>query len=378
MKEIKKLLYTLFIISVLASCTTNKEKKNIKHTDKYLKYAKGFQISTVDNYTKLRILTPFQGATSPIDFYIIKEGESVPPQLKKVNYIQLPLKRMVPTSTTHIPMIELLNGEENIVGFPSTKYVSSPKTRKLIDAQKIIDLGNEQQLNTEVLLDLNPQLVIAFSVNGNHKNYNTIRQMNIPIIYNGDWLESSPLARAEWIKFFGVLLNKEKEADSIFNHIEQNYLAAKKLANNQTNQKIVFSGGPYKDIWNIPAGNSYEAQYYKDANLDYIFKNTKGQGSLSMNIEKVFDQAQHTDIWLSPSFYSSMKLLGEANAIFKEFDAYKKQQVYTTANTRGSTGGLLYFELATTRPDYVLKDLIKIGHPDLLPNYTMQFYKKLE
>ncbi|PCI35014.1 MAG: ABC transporter substrate-binding protein [Flavobacteriaceae bacterium] len=378
MRKFKKLCCLLFVITTLISCTTNKEKIKVKHIEKYIKYAKGFEISTVDNYTKLRVLSPFQGASAPIDFYIVKEGEPIPSHLEKTNYIQLPLKRMVPTSTTHIPMIELLNGAENIVGFPSTKYVSSPKTRQLIDDKKILDLGNEQQLNTEVLLDLNPQLVIAFSVNGNHKNYNTIRQMNIPIIYNGDWLEPSPLGRAEWIKFFGVLLNKEKEADSIFSSIEQNYLAAKKLAQHQTSQKIVFSGGPYKDVWNIPAGNSYEAQYYKDANLNYIFKETKGQGSLSMNVEQVFDQAQHTDIWLSPSFYSSMELLGEANAIFKEFDAYKKQEVYTTTNTRGSTGGLIYFELATTRPDFVLKDLIKIGHPDLLPNYEMQFYKKLE
>lgn len=378
MKDLKKLTCLLFVLILVQSCDTNKQKTNIKHTDKYVKYAKGFEITTVDNYTKLRILSPFQGATSPIDFYVIKEGASFPKEATKTNCIQLPLTRMVPTSTTHIPMIELLHGEDKIIGFPSTKYVSSPKTRLLIDTKKILDLGNEQQLNTEVLLDLNPQLVIAFSVNGNHKNYNTIRQMNIPIIYNGDWLEPSPLGRAEWIKFFGVLLNKEKQADRIFKNIEQNYLAAKKLAQDQTKQKVVFSGGPYKDIWNIPAGNSYEATYYKDANLNYIFKNTKGQGSLSMNVEQVFDQAQHTDIWLSPSFYSTMQLLGEANSIFTAFDAYKNNAVYTTANTRGSTGGLLYFELATTRPDYVLKDLIKIGHPDLLPDYEMKFYKKLE
>jgi len=227
-------------------------------------------------------------------------------------------------------------------------------------------------------LDLNPQLMIAFSVKGNHRNFDIIQKMGVPIIYNGDWLEPTPLGKAEWIKFFGVLLNQEKRADSIFNQIEKNYLAAKKLVKNTTHQKRVLSGGPFKDIWNNPRGESYEAQFLKDANFDYVFKHTKGSGSLSYNVEQVFEQAKDIDIWLTPSFYNTMEILGNGNSIFREFDAYKKDQIYSFVNTKGATGGLIYYELAATRPDYVLKDLIKIGYPELLPDYEMQFYKKLE
>ena len=377
MKIIKILFSLSFILLFTVSCNKEKDVKH-KETNQSVKYAKGFSISHADNYTKIEITAPFQGADKAISFYVYKQGAEIKKEHKKTDYIQLPLQRFIPTSTTHIPMIELLNSEKKIVGFPDTKYVSSKKTRALIDSNKIIDIGGEQQINTEILLDLNPQLMIAFSVKGNHRNFDIIQKMGVPIIYNGDWLEPTPLGKAEWIKFFGVLLDQEKRADSIFNQIEKNYLAAKKLVKNTKHQKRVLSGGPFKDIWNNPRGESYEAQFLKDANLDYVFKHTKGSGSLSYNVEQVFEQAKDIDIWLTPSFYNSMEILGNGNGIFKEFDAYKKNQVYSFVNTKGATGGLIYYELAATRPDYVLKDLIKIGYPDLLPNYKMHFYKQLK
>jgi len=378
MKKLNILTCLTFIFLVITSCSTEKSKTATEKINQYVKYAKGFTISTADTYTKIEITAPFQGADESITFYVYKEGAAIKKEHKKTTYIQLPLQRIIPTSTTHIPMIELLNSEEKIVGFPDTKYVSSLKTRALIDTEKIKDIGGEQQINTEILLDLNPQLMIAFSVKGNHRNFDIIQKMGVPIIYNGDWLEPTPLGKAEWIKFFGVLLNQEKRADSIFNQIEKNYLAAKKLVKNTTHQKRVLSGGPFKDIWNNPRGESYEAQFLKDANFDYVFKHTKGSGSLSYNVEQVFEQAKDIDIWLTPSFYNTMEILGNGNSIFREFDAYKKDQVYSFVNTKGATGGLIYYELAATRPDYVLKDLIKIGYPELLPDYEMQFYKKLE
>jgi len=363
---------------IISSCNKDNTKTIKKETNQYVKYAKGFTISTGDNFTKIEITAPFQGAEKTLEFYVYKEGAIIKKAHKKTDYIQLPLERIIPTSTTHIPMIELLNSEQKIVGFPDTKYVSSLKTRALIDSKKIKDIGGEQQINTEILLDLNPQLMIAFSVKGNHRNFDIIQKMGVPIIYNGDWLEPTPLGKAEWIKFFGVLLNQEKRADSIFNQIEKNYLAAKSLVKNTKHQKRVLSGGPFKDIWNNPRGESYEAQFLKDANFDYVFKNTKGSGSLSYNVEQVFEQAKDIDIWLTPSFYNTMEILENGNSIFREFDAFKKDQVYSFVNTKGATGGLIYYELAATRPDYVLKDLIKIGYPELLPDYEMQFYKKLK
>ena len=250
--------------------------------------------------------------------------------------------------------------------------------QRLIDEGKVIDLGNEENINTELLLDLKPDIVIGFSINSNNKMFATIEKMNIPVILNGAWLEETPLGRAEWIKLFGVLFNKEKEADSIFSTIEKNYLEAKKIALNAERIPTIISGGLFKDIWNLPAGESFEATFLADANTNYLWKDSKGTGSLSLNIENVFEKGKDADIWISPSYHSSLEELKTTNAIYSKFNSFKKETIYSFNNKRGEKGGIIYFEVAPARPDLVLKDLIKIAHPELLKDYEFTFFEKLK
>ena len=233
-------------------------------------------------------------------------------------------------------------------------------------------------MNTEILLNLKPDAVIGFSINNTNKVYATLEKMNIPVIYNGDWLEETPLGRAEWVKFFGVLYDKEALADSIFTSIEQYYLEAKKLAKTDIIQPTILSGAKFKNTWYLPAGESFEAQFLIDANVNYLYKNTKGKGSLSLNIENVFETGNNADIWLSPGFYKSLTDLESADKMYAKFKPFQNQNIYTFANTIGEKGGVLYYELAPTRPDLVLKDIIKISHPSLLKDYELTFYKLLE
>ena len=234
------------------------------------------------------------------------------------------------------------------------------------------------RINTEMLLELNPNVVIGFGIYGNNKSFEAIKTSGIPVIYNGDWVEASPLAKAEWIKFFGTLYNKEHEADSIFKHIEKEYLEAKKLAANVKERPSVLSGAMYKDIWYLPSGTSSEAQLLKDANVDYLWSDTTDKGSLSLNFEMVFDRAQNADIWISPSYYPSLEAIEKANEHYTQFRAFQTGSVYSFVNTTGATGGVLYFELGMARPELVLKDLVKICHPELLTDYEPFFFKKLE
>jgi len=368
-------LLSLFIsFSILLSCDNKKQtEKNQIKTENNLKYAKGFEIQYFENYKKLIIKKPYQGAAESFEYILTNSASH-----NDLNTIQTPVESIVVTSTTHIPMLELLNIENKLVGYPNTKYISSKRTRALIDEGKVIDLGNEENINTELLLDLKPDIVIGFSINSNNKMFATIEKMNIPVILNGAWLEETPLGRAEWIKLFGVLFNKEKEADSIFSTIEKNYLEAKKIALNAERIPTIISGGLFKDIWNLPAGESFEATFLADANTNYLWKDAKGTGSLSLNIENVFEKGHDAEIWISPSFYTSLEQLKNANDIYPKFKAFKNEQIYTFVNKKGTTGGLLYFELAPARPDLVLKDLIKIGHPELLPDYTFTFFEKLK
>jgi iron complex transport system substrate-binding protein len=220
--------------------------------------------------------------------------------------------------------------------------------------------------------------VIGFGINGNNKTFETIKKSGIPVIYNGDWNEASPLAKAEWIKFFGVLYDKTKKADSIFNQIESDYLEAKKIALQVKNRPTVLSGAMHKDVWYLPNGTSPEAQILNDANVNYLWSNTTGNGSLALSFEAVFEKAKDADIWLSPSYYTSYEALEKANEHYTKFKAYKNKTVFTFANTTGKTGGVLYYELGTARPDLVLKDIIKICHPEQLKNYKPYFFKSLD
>ena len=361
----------IIIISILTftvlSCKKSSENEHVSHDQEYsvtLKYAKGFAVKESNSHKVIEIFNPWPNSNNSFKHTFSKND--------------LPVNSMVVTSTTHIPALELLGVENTLVGFPGTDYISSKKTRNLIEAEQIRELGKNESMNTEVLLDLKPDVIIGFGVDGTNKVFETIEKSGIPVIYNGDWTEDSPLAKAEWIKLFGVLFNKEKEADSIFNKIETDYLEAKLLAKNVNHKPTVLSGAMSKDVWYLPTGSSPEAKLLKDANVDYLWQESSGSGSLALSFESVFENAKNAEIWLSPSYYASYTDLENANQHYAHFDAFKNRSIYTFSNTKVETGGVLYYELGIARPDLVLKDIIKICHPDLLSDYQPYFFKPLE
>jgi iron complex transport system substrate-binding protein len=378
-----KLYVYLLLILTFVSCK-NETKAELPGSSKAdlldLKYAEGFSVSDNGNFKILTINKPWPKAEKTFKYVIISKEQMAKTSFLKDEYdgfIVDPIQKIVVTSTTHIPALELLNVEETLVGFPGSDYISSEKTRKRIDNGGIRELGKNEGINTEVLLELNPNVVVGFGVEGVNKTFETIKKAGIPVIYNGDWVESSALAKAEWIKFFGALFNKEKEADSIFNQIEKDYLKAKSIAKQAKKQPTVLSGAMHKDVWYMPNGSSPEAQFLKDANVDYLWSDTTGNGSLALSFEVVLEKARTADLWLSPSYYSSLEQLEKVNTLYTNFEAFKNKNIYSFSNTTGATGGVLYYELGTARPDLVLKDLIKVCHPELLEEYTPYFFKRL-
>jgi len=375
----KHFYFTLLTLLFLCNFSCKKEVLNVHKNTRpisAIKYAKGFDIINDNGVKKLIIKAAYQNSDEIFEYEIYNKYSI---KKNKHRNINIPIKKIVVTSTTHIPMVELLNEEKSIIGFPYSKYISSEKTRALIDKGNITEIGKESSLNTEILLDLQPELVVGYSVSSADKSLSTIQKAGINVIYNGDWLEETPLGRAEWIKFFGILFDKEKQADSIFNVIEKNYLDAKKIALNATKRPTILSGAIMsKDIWNLPAGESFVAQFLKDANLNYLWKDSKGKGSLSLSFESVFDKAQNADFWITPGYFSSKEQLLQSNQIYAQFDAFKNDKIYTPINKKGKTGGVIYYELASTRPDLVLKDIIKMTNPELLTDYKFTFFEKMK
>jgi iron complex transport system substrate-binding protein len=365
------LIFVLFI-----SCkkeVSNKLTNTNFHPKSSIKYAKGFDIISTKNEKKLIIKNPYSNTSNNFE-YIIKKGIH-----EHLNVINTPIKKIVVTSTTHIPMLELLGEEKALVGFQNTDYISSTKTRNRIDAGLVKELGNEAALNTESVLELKPDAVIGFTMDNYNKTFNLIEKHGIPVIINGDWREETPLGRAEWIKFFGVLFNKERLADSIFKTIEVDYLAAKYIAKQNTKHPSILSGAIMRnDIWSLPAGESFVAQFLLDANVNYLWKNSKGKGSLQLSYESVLEKAQHAEYWIAPGYFSSKAQLLENNPHYKNFTAFKNNNIYTASTKRGVKGGVMYYELGPTRPDLILQDIIKITNPDVLPNYTLTFFEQMK
>ena len=381
MKQISILLLFLTIFNCKENKGLELKSQQTNKEDTSISYAEGFSIQNHKNFKVLEIKNPWPKSDKTYRYALVSKEMVSQNSISTSDFdgvIVTPIQKIVVTSTTHIPALELLHVENTLIGFPDLNYVSSDKTRHLIEKGLVRELGKNESINTEVLLELSPELVIGFGIDGNNKTFDNIQKAGIPVIYNGDWVEKSPLAKAEWIKFFGVLYNKEKEADSIFKSIENDYLEAKKIAENATHSPTILSGGMYKDIWYLPSGTSPEAQLLKDANADYLWSETTDKGSLSLNFESVFDKGKDADIWISPSYYSSLEAIEKANIHYAKFKAYQAKEVYSFVNTTGKTGGVLYFEMGMARPDLVLKDLIKICHPELLENYEPYFFRKLE
>lgn len=353
-----------------------KEDKNVVFTE--IKYATGFEIANHEGYKILKVNSPWANAQQTFTYLLVEDKNAVPKNITYDEKVMLPIDKLVVTSTTHIPSLESLEQLNTLVGFPNTDYISSEKARQLIKENKIKEIGTNQTINTEVLLALQPKAVIASAVNGDEKSYKTIQKSGIPIIYNGDWTEEHPLGKAEWIKFFGTLFNKEKQADSIFRIIETNYFTAKAIAKDAARNPSVLSGGLYQNTWYCPQGNSWQAQFIADASGDYVFKHTEGTGSLSLSFENVFEKGKTADIWISPGVYASYDEMKSASQHYQKFDAFQHKKVYTVTETKGETGGLLFYELAPHRPDLVLIDLIKIFHPELYQEQPLTFFKPLE
>ena len=355
------------------SPTSSNQYKNI--------YAEGFKTVKHIDAKILEISNPWPQAEKTYKYLLLTNEQAKKRVYNDDAYdgvIITPIEKIVVTSTTHIPALELLGVEETLVGFPGTDYVSSEKTRSQIDNGMVRELGKNEGLNTEVLLEIKPDLVVGYGIDNSNKTLETIKNSGIPVIYNGDWVEKSPLAKAEWIKFFGVLYNKEKEADSIFKMIESDYLEAKSMASLVETQPTVLCGAMHKDIWYLPNGTSSEAQILNDASVNYLWKDTKDKGSIALSFESVFEKAKHAELWLSPSYYDSFDTLEKASEHYTTFDAFKTKNIYSFASTTGKTGGVLYYELGTARPDLVLKDIIKIAHPELLKDYQPYFFKQIQ
>jgi iron complex transport system substrate-binding protein len=208
----------LFILLAIPGCKNEQQVPVAKTvaSANVVKHANGLKIYRYDGYTVVKVSNPWPDAKEVFTYVMQKKGGIVPDSLKQFTTVQVPIKTVVVTSTTHIPSLEMLGVENTLVGFPSTDFISSPNTRARIDAGKVKEAGKNESLNTEVMIDLDPDAVVGFSISNNNKSLNSLEKSGLKILYNGDWTEHTPLGKAEWIKFLGALYDKEAKSDKLF------------------------------------------------------------------------------------------------------------------------------------------------------------------
>lgn len=379
MKNLLPKLIFIVPFFVLVGCKKNEtaEIATSQVAKNSIEYASGLSIVKHEGYSVVTVSDPWPNANTKFT-YVLKEKEAkVPDSLQSYTTIKVPLESIVVTSTTNIPFLEMLGVEDKLVGFPHTDYVSSEKTRALIDKGSVKNVGENEKLNIEQLIELSPDLIVTFGVDNNNQMLDNLKKSGLNVFIQADWMEQSPLGKAEWIKLYGALFGKEDKAKELFDKIVLSYNQAKKLVADKPATSTVLYGSMYQDVWYVAKGNSWVAQFMKDAQANYLWTDLKGTGSEGLSFEKVLVKAKTANFWIAGGSFKTLDELSKSNPHYAQFDAFTSKNVYTFEGKFGATGGTVYYELAPSRPDLVLKDYIKIFHPDLLPSYEFTFASKL-
>ncbi|MCW5909431.1 MAG: ABC transporter substrate-binding protein [Cyclobacteriaceae bacterium] len=370
----------IFILAgglLIGSC--QKKELVTRHTvNTTIKYATGFSLRSEGNVHFVSINSPYPGAKETYQYLLVPHGEEVPDHNDATAVIRTPVKTIVCTSTTHIPLLDYIGETESLIGFPTTDYISSEKMRQRIDAGQVTDLGIDKGMNLELLFSLKPELVMGYTMTSDLGQLKKIKELGIPVVINAEYLEAHPLGRAEWIKFMALFFDKWAEADSAFTRIETEYQATQRLASTAVDQPTVMSGIVYGDAWFMPAGKNYAAKLLEDAGTQYLWRDTESSGFLELSFESVYERAKDADLWIGVGSFQTLTEVRNADNRYGLFKPLQDGKVYSYNARKGAKGGSEFLELGYLRPDLILKDLVKIAHPELVPDYELFFHRELK
>ena len=374
----KKILLIIIGIFVLVSCNNkSSNNKTVKQplTQKLLNYATGFAVNNFEDYKEVIVFSPWKKGEIYARYYLVKDIKTKTPN--DGEKIKIPLKTLASTSVTHLEFLSLLDEIQTFTGVCSPALIYNSELQKNIQAGKITDLGDAFSLNVEKTLVLKPEALMTSGFNQADAAAQRIGQAGIPVIFNNEWMETSLLGRAEWIKFVAVFYNKEQLADSIFTDIEKRYNKLKYRALNVSKKPKIMAGNNFRGTWYMPAGQSFMGQLFRDAGGDYFYANDTTTGSLPLNLETVLKNFAETDVWLNVNF-STIDELIKADSKHALFHPVIARQVYNFNMRLLPSSANDFWESAVARPDLLLGDVIAILHPELLPDYEFVYAEKLK
>ena len=368
----------LLCLFFLASCISrNKTSLEVFKQNIYIpEYASGFKILGAENFasTLIQITNPWQGAKDiTMSYFVSRNGEQAPAGFNGP-IIPAGAKQIVCMSSSYIAMLDALGEINRIVGVSGIDYIANPYI--LAHKDSIKDLGPE--MNYELLISLKPDVVLLYGI-GDAQTAVTdkLKELSIPYLYMGEYLEESPLGKAEWMLVLSELTDKREEGMEIFREIPKRYYTLKTLTDSVKQRPTVMFNTPWNDSWVMPSTQSYMAQLVTDAGADYIYKENTSNSSTPIGLETAYKLIQKADYWINVGMASTLDELKTVNPKFVDAKAVREKTVYNNNLRTTPTGGNDYWESAVVRPDVVLRDLIHIFHPELVSD-SLYYYRHLE
>ncbi len=343
-------------------------------------YASGFEVEYHNNYKVITVTNPWQGAQESFRYVLLQCGTPAPQDVEGT-VIEVPVKNIIAMSTTYLPSLEDLGLTDRLIGLDSFMWTTNPAVRARIESGEVAEIGGGAAVNVELTLDLDPALVMTYGTGfSDFDTHPVLLEAGIPVALNGDFVEQNPLGRAEWMKFIAMFFNREADAAAQFDIVAAEYNAVAELTATLTDRPSVLIGSVYNGTWYVSAGGSYMAKLLADAGADYLWSGQGDVGALPLDFESVYAVAADAEFWLNPdnSFWFTVDDVLESDPRYGDFAPLKRGQLFNNNARVNENGGNAYYEEGAAHPEKVLKDLVKILHPQLLPDHELRFYQQVE
>ena len=379
--RIVRFLFLTTIVALLAACRGG-QTSSVQAVGDTLAFKYATQLSVVryDGYTVATLKNPWKEGMTLHQYVLVPADVSeIPAHIPNGTIIRTPLSRSMIFSTVHCAMLMDFGKQDCIAGVADLKYIKIPWIQQQVKEGKISDVGDGLSPVVEKIIDQRPD-ALFLSPFENSGGYGKLEDIDIPIVECAEYMESSPLGRAEWLRFYGMLFGCEQKADSLFNAIDKNYNTLKALAAHHRPSPNLHCPQVLLDnvtgsVWYVPGGKSTIGQMIQDAGGSYPWADDDHNGSISLPFESVLEKAGEADIWLfrySSDHQITYDELRSEHHGYNQFKAFRNQQVYA-CNVEQS----LFYEETPFHPDWLLNDFIRILHPELDHLAPLRYYKKL-
>lgn len=378
----KKILFLLTIV-LLTACGEQRPpqswaerlQESTAPDSLVFRYARLIHVEQREGCRVVYIDNPWMQGKGLHTYVLVPYDAPLPDDLPGGTIVRTPLRRSVVFTSVHCALIDQLQATAQVAGVADLKYIKVPFVQEGVQSGRIADCGDGMSPVVEKIIDTEADALLL-SPFENAGGYGQMEDINIPIVECAEYMEMSPLARAEWMRFYGMLYGKEKEAEQLFAQVETNYTALKQQAATVADRPSVLVDKMAGSVWYVPGGRSTIGQMLSDANADYPWTDDTHSGSLQLAIETVLERAGESDFWLlrydSPTPLTMLQLLSEKDG-YRMVRSVENGRVYGCNVTTS-----MFYEETPFRPDLLLQDLIKILHPDIPNLPEPRYYHKIE